>query len=297
MSPKIGPIRLEKTEPFLSIQRTFFVKRLFSFFGMITPVVQPEEVEMKLAPNMLTTTGFTSLNLGSDELRALTGHMGAFRALSNKDVVPTVKETTARNENKIDKAKLSKAQVIDMVQRTLTPEDIATLYFQTHESLHQKQHGMDASPAQKVEETLPSDERNMWAHSELSNKQLMKLLLLYQQRVTNGDVAAMAANIYGEGYANEVKAMLSQLPTAPRPINKVEETQSSEECKIDHQRDSTNPERHDKDRSNRHREWLMKLILEQLSQDDVAAKAADTYLRSIQSKRSEKHGLASPDEP
>ena len=92
----------------------FFVKGFLSFFGTITPVVQPEEVEMKLAPHMLTTTGFTALNFGGDEpqepqleldksiarkyyvgvsgggWRALTGHMGAFRALSDKGVLPTV---------------------------------------------------------------------------------------------------------------------------------------------------------------------------------------------------------------
>ena len=128
----------------------FFAKRLFSVFGTVTSVVQPKEVEMKLTPNMLTTTGFTALNFGGDELqepqldfnksisrkfyvgvsgggwRALTGHMGAFRALSTKNVLPTVdmfssvsggtwfltklafdatfSETVLRNETKISHA-------------------------------------------------------------------------------------------------------------------------------------------------------------------------------------------------
>ena len=94
------------------------VRLLGEFFvsaaGTLDSLIQPKEIDMKLTTGMITSMGFTSFKFGNEALqehdnesgkskskkvyvgvsgggwRALAGHMGAFRALSNKNVLSTV---------------------------------------------------------------------------------------------------------------------------------------------------------------------------------------------------------------
>ena len=91
----------------------FIARAFISVFGENEPA-SPKEIDMKITPGMLTTMGFTSFQFGSKLVkepetaprkseskkyyigisgggwRALAGHMGAFRALSNHMVLPEV---------------------------------------------------------------------------------------------------------------------------------------------------------------------------------------------------------------
>ena len=103
------------TEPFnrnafsFTNPRRFLAKYcIINVFGTPESIVHAKEIELKLTTSMLTTIGFTSLQFGSETLqptslprkfyvgvsgggwRALTGHMGAFRALSNNNLLPMV---------------------------------------------------------------------------------------------------------------------------------------------------------------------------------------------------------------